>query len=205
MNFIGLVGEAAVGKDTVARYLKEYYRYRRVAYGDEMKYFYGRQKGIQGNRRQVIKVVNLEKNRQELIDYGTHAWRDINPDIWVYALDQRVKRLARFYKELEEQVLLVATDVRFQNELDLIRDKYRGTIVKVTAPLSVRITRMEARGDRWDPSFMGHESERFAREVAADFVIDNGGALVHTTAQIEEVLNSIKSRPRFPNTKKPPK
>jgi dephospho-CoA kinase len=196
MHFIGLVGEAGAGKDTVAKYLAEKRGYRRVAFADEMKLFYGLQKSYRGSRADIIAQVNKNKNREELISYGM-AWRDIDPDTWVKALDRRVQKVLRFYHDVARGLgdlapRFVATDVRFPNELELVRGKYGGVIVKVTAPLEVRIERMRERGDKFDPSFMNHPSEVFAREVEADFVIDNGGALADTVAQIEDLLRKIK-------------
>jgi dephospho-CoA kinase len=197
IHFIGLVGEAGAGKDTVAKYLAEKRGYRRVAFADEMKLFYGLQKGYRGSRKEVIAKVNAEKDRKELIDYGTAAWRDIDPNIWVKALDRRVQKVLRFYHDVARGLggltpRFVATDIRFPNELELVRGKYGGVIVKVTAPLDVRIQRMKKRGDKFDPSFMNHPSERFAQEVEADFVIDNGGDLADTVAQLEDMLRKIK-------------
>lgn len=192
-RFVGLVGHAGSGKDTVAYYLTNAHGYKRLAFAESMKYYYGIQKGYKGTRDEVIAQVNANKNREELISFGM-SWRDIDEDIWVKELDRRVKRVERFYADLGFPLpRFVITDVRFDNELDLIRHKYHGIIIKVSAPLDVRLERMKRRGDVVrDLAFMNHESEQLADKITPDFIVDNSGSLADLACQMADIMQRIR-------------
>lgn len=187
---IGLVGEAAAGKDSVAKFLRDCYHFQRVAFADDMKYFYGVQKGYTGTWEDIVDYVNQNKNREELISYGM-AWRSVDPDIWVKMTGLRIKKLLQMSRLHRKPARVVVTDIRFYNELDLIREHFGGVIVRVTAPVNVRIERMKERGDKWDPSFMEHPSEQFPKHVRADYVIDNGGDFVRTMISLDELMTEL--------------
>lgn len=187
---IGLVGEAAAGKDSVASFLCDCYHFNRVAFADDMKYFYGLQKGYRGNREEIIQQVNRNKNREELISYGM-SWRNVDPNIWVKATGLRIREIVQDCLRNRKPPRVVVTDVRFYNELDLIREHFGGVIVRVTAPVNVRIKRMKERGDKWDPSFMEHPSEVFPRHVRADYTVDNGGDFVSTMLSLDKLMFEI--------------
>lgn len=192
-RFIGLVGHAGAGKDTVADILSRKYGYRKAAFADELKYLYGLKQGFRGTRRKVIKMVNMSKNRDELIEFGMSR-RNEDPDIWVRALDKRIQQLDKFHRDLRAPLpRWVITDIRFENELNLVRNKFHGIIIKVTAPLETRLERMKRRGDIVrDLDFMKHESEQLADKIKPDFTVDNSGSLADLAGQLFDIMHLIR-------------
>lgn len=192
-RFIGLIGHAGSGKDTAAEYLANTHGYRRIAFGDELKYYLGLAKGFRGSRSEIIEQVNTHKVRDELISYGM-AFREMDLDTWVNALDKRIQRVDRFYRELRAPLpKWTITDIRFENELNLVRNKLHGVIIKVTAPLDVRIERMQKRGDQiTDWSFTRHKSETFVDTVKPDYVVDNSGSFEDLARQLSDIMQRIR-------------
>lgn len=80
----------------------------------------------------------------------------VHPDIWVMMTERRISAA------LAEGLNVAVTDVRFENEVALIR-KLGGKLVRITRPgLAVD---------------MSHESERYSAEIQVDGEIVNDGTL----------------------------
>lgn len=117
MKLIGLIGQARVGKDTVADYLCENHLFNRYAFADPMKDML---ESVFGDRfrdgDRETPIWWLGKSPRHLMQtLGTEWGRDcVHPDLWVMLGEQEVK-LA-----VQKQQNLVISDVRFHNEADMI-------------------------------------------------------------------------------------
>jgi len=60
--------------------------------------------------------------------FGTNICRELNDDIWV---DKVANRLERYYKEKDRDLIVIIDDVRFQNELDFILSYSEGYILNI--------------------------------------------------------------------------
>ncbi|WP_296228556.1 deoxynucleotide monophosphate kinase [Ralstonia sp. UBA689] len=126
---IGLAGNAGVGKDTAAGYLRAAHGFRQIAFADPIRamllaalplepkdFEHGRKEeilpGIGKSPRQLMQLLGTEWGR-----YLVH------PEIWVRLAEDKV---------LAEHVALgralVVSDVREENEAAMIR-KHRGVVV----------------------------------------------------------------------------
>jgi len=113
---IGLVGWMRSGKDSVADWLIEHYGYRKLGFATALKAEVAR--GV-GCRPEELNGGPLKgRVRQVLQVWGTEFRRYQDPDYWV--------KMARGHIILQDatarRLPLVFTDVRFQNEIDMLYD-----------------------------------------------------------------------------------
>ena len=115
---IGLAGVSRSGKDTFCEAMSEYlsstrnFKTQRVALADSLK--------------EDLNTLLLEKTgisaftkddgekkliRPLLVCYGTQIMRKINPDYWV----QKIENIIEF--NMENNIISIITDIRFENEL----------------------------------------------------------------------------------------
>ena len=145
-KLVGLTGYAGSGKDTFAKSLRLRGAYERVGFADAVKEMalvldpwiivpsaHGGQHDFellsQVVRRlgwdEAKKIANVRSYLQKL---GTDAVREIiNKDAWVMAAQGKIWPL------ITEGTNVVVTDVRFQNEADLIRS-WGGKVFRVERP-----------------------------------------------------------------------
>lgn len=159
MKIIGLHGLPRSGKDTVAKILIDAYGYERIAFADTLKeataILLGRTliecNGENFDREAVMPEWGFSM-RWFLQRFGTECMRDqISRDFWVKCWVNKVSIRGSFAR-------IVATDVRFANEVAAIRD-LGGAIVEVRRPGLIG---------------SNHISDR---PVICDFHIDNDGSL----------------------------
>lgn len=140
MNIIGLLGFAGSGKGTVGDILDEEFGYQKVAFADSLKdavsiIFGWDRKLLEGDtevsrayreKRDKFWSASLGRDitpRIILQQVGTEAMRDvIGENIWVQSLENKILNL--------ENKNIVITDVRFPNEIDLVR-KLGGKLIRV--------------------------------------------------------------------------
>jgi dephospho-CoA kinase len=188
---IGLVGGAGAGKDTLAEYLFVNYKFARFAFADRMKYYYGLAQGWRGDYTEIINKVNANKDREGLISYGQAYRESYGADVWIVDLFRHINMFFDLFRE--DYYGIVITDIRQQNELNALR--FNGfTIVKVIAPVDVRIERLRERGDKFDPSFLKHHTETFAYTVEADYFVENGGKWINLATQADYIIRDLKHR-----------
>ncbi len=151
-SLIGLTGKKGAGKDEVAKILGEM-GYDRIAFADPLKSM-ARTIGWDGSKEELPPCPHcgMLRGRQLLQVLGTEAVRDhIDQAAWL--------KVAR--RDLEHLDRAVVTDVRFQNEADMIRD------------LGGKIWRVVRSGYEGD----GHSSEREQDLILHDRKIVNDGDL----------------------------
>ena len=170
---IALTGEMRSGKDTVYQILTEFgYRVHRVAFGDMLKTkFHNTFQDIPWDPKPI----------QHYIDYG-QAMRAIDEDVWVKALDERV----RYIKSTQLITPnIVITDVRQPNEFEYAR-KNGFVIVKVEASPQLRVHRMKSLGEEFNPDLFIQPTELHMQTQRVDYVLPN-----HTVDR-EELKTSIE-------------
>ena len=121
---IGLVGKAGSGKDTVFSLLhamvpdKEFVR---LAFGDEVK------KEVADRHEIPVQVIEENKAvfRVILQKWGTDYRRVQHEGYWI----DKVKTQIDFLRDNVDVVVI--TDVRFMNEVDYIKNKCKGVIIRV--------------------------------------------------------------------------
>ncbi len=175
MMKLALFGQMRAGKDTVAELLITKHEFTPFRFGS----------GI----GEIIDTYlpdawKFGKPRYHF-QYIGQMMRRLDKDVWInYTLNQ---------VETTGAEKVVITDGRQLNEVKRLREEGY-FIVKVVASEAVRIERIKAAGDAYDPSALKHETELQAAQIEADFEITNEGTLEELAEQIEIMLQVAKER-----------
>ena len=140
---IGITGKKQVGKSTVSKYLQKFYNFTELNFADSLK------KGLKEIFNLTDEQLNGTKKEQNIEKYGccprelmqwfgTDIIRNqfsekfpLSPPIWVDNTEMQIIKL------IEQKKNIVISDIRFQNEADLIK-KYGGIIIKIKSDYSIK-------------------------------------------------------------------
>jgi dephospho-CoA kinase len=167
---IALAGKMRSGKDTVADYLGEKYKFKAFAFGNGIK--------------QVCSMLDLEptdgrKPRALYQDIGQYV-RKYDPNVWVSYLFKRINQLA-------PETNIVVTDVRQPNEVKSLRE--RGfVIIKVDADEELRLVRARSKGDNFTLEDLNHETETAVDTLDVDFTLFNNLGYVDLYQTVDFVV-----------------
>jgi dephospho-CoA kinase len=172
MEIIGLLGHAGTGKNYVAenilpKILKpkntvviafaDHFKVDAIIkYGADYNKVYGQKDFL---TRKLLQKVGTEEGRNV---YGENIW--INAvDTWIKVLNSR--GVERF----------IISDCRFKNEVDWIRSKKNGKVIKINAPNRFKDRLIKETDNNTDQinKIKSHPSELQIDECSYDFVIDN--------------------------------
>lgn len=189
---IALTGKMRAGKDTVFRIINETLNEKvyaendldsrdvsiaKFAFGDSLKYY-----------AQAIfpeKFVEGKKPRALLQGFG-QGLRELNPDVWIQHVDRKIKK----HDKHRDLTISIITDLRQPNEYEYC--KTNGFyIIKVVAPDEVRMARMTASGDAFNPEDVTHDTESYVDGYRADFTINNNVSLPILETNVSNVVKDI--------------
>jgi len=147
-RIFGLTGKMRSGKDSFFSIVSERMPAIRLAYADELKAECADLCGV------TVDEINDQKAhyRPLLQWWGTEHRRGQDPLYWLKRMDAKLD-------SLPENAVAFVTDVRFENEAELIRNR-GGEIIRV-----VRSNPPEANG------LVGHASETELESIVADYTI----------------------------------
>jgi len=219
MNTIGILGNIGSGKNTVAQYLATkgciptsfagpikdlctsvFGWDRELLEGetDESREF---REGIDLYWSKKLNISNFTP-RLALQLIGTDVMRDhFNQDIWLNSLEYRVKKLHN------QNECVVISDVRFKNELDLIK-RVGGTTILVQRdekPEWYDIALAANNGDAVAKHIMSrdfkdvHSSEYDWIGADIDFTVNNNGTLEELYANLDVLLDKLPQKPQIFN------
>lgn len=166
---IAIIGKMGAGKSTVANGLLNdpAVRYDHVA--------------IAGKLKEIAVELfgpGADKSRYYLQGLGQYV-RSLEEDAWIdIAIDQVIKWSPA-----------VIDDVRYPNEYDKLKAECGAIIVRVEAPLEVRIERLKANGKWGGKEALEHESETALDHLPADYTIINDGT--STPNHIQNLIRNI--------------
>lgn len=153
-RLIGLCGEKLAGKDTVFGIIQRFHPdAMRVAFADALKLEVAMACGVSVSRIEE----NKNTFRPVLQWWGTEFRRDLFSS--TYWLD---RARATIQHGLDENRLVVITDVRFQNEADFVRE-HGGKVWKVVRENNTNTDK--------------HPSETELASIGADYYVFNNGSL----------------------------
>jgi len=187
-NIIGIAGKKRSGKDTVGKILIEKYGYEKLYFAEEVyngvytlnpiidySYNYDEYSSVKITPIRLQEIIDecgweyskerYDEVRRLLQTFGTEAGRNIHGfDCWVNIVKNKIDPNKKY----------VITDVRFDNEVEMIRKKY-GCILQV-----------ERDGLN---NFDGHSSEQGVEYF--DYKIKNNGTLEELEKEIEVFLSTV--------------
>lgn len=179
---ICLIGEAGAGKTTVAELLVKRFGFERRSFAEPLKV-----------------MLDTQTDRHRLQEFGTDIVRAYEPDAWVrlflWLLEQRRSTVAS--RRLANDgypgpSAYCVDDTRFLNEvMALVQDDW--VVVRVAAPVEVRIDRLKRNGKLQDESQLHHSSELELRGYPTRYVITNDGDPDELLEDVEAVVNAVRS------------
>jgi hypothetical protein len=183
---IGLTGRARSGKTTAAEHLVGTYLLEHYAFADPLRdglmaIFNLDPSDFEGDRKEQPLAWLDSSPRQLMQSMGTEWARNtIHPDVWVKLAEQNLDYMT---KALGAVLGFVVSDVRFENEADLIRRR-GGTIV--------HISRADAQ------AVNPHVSEAGVTGNKDDLLMFNNGTVEEFLRSLDEVFLMIRERQQQP-------
>lgn len=182
---IGLFAKMRSGKDEVFKILDRMgFDVERVAFGDVMKEsFYERFPHIPKDPKPI-----------DLLQKYGQAMREIDPDVWVRPTMNRKQLKADILAQAGLMVpSFVFTDIRQPNEYQAVKDS-GAFMVKIEAPLELRVKRMLELGETVTPEVLEAPTERYIDTFESDFVIYNDGTIENLEKQVIEMIYKIQEK-----------
>lgn len=167
---IGLAGLAGSGKDTVAEHLKQ----PTYAFAQPMKeacriMFGWSDRHLHGDLKEKIDMTYGISPRQAFQTLGTEWGRElINPKLWLIIAERHIKQHRN----------LVITDVRFDNEAELIQ-KHGGIVINIVRPDAMTVN--------------SHKSESGLNPSLINHHIHNNGSLIDLYRKVDQLFKVLES------------
>lgn len=183
---IGLTGRARSGKSTAAEHLVGTYLLEHYAFADPLRdglmaIFNLDPTDFEGDRKEQPLAWLERSPRQLMQSMGTEWARNtVHPDVWVKLAEQNLDYMT---KALGAVLGFVVSDVRFENEADLIRRR-GGTII--------HICRADAQ------AVNPHVSEAGVVGNKDDLLMFNNGTVEEFLRSLDEVFLMIRERQQQP-------
>ena len=179
---IGVLGRKGSGKDTISDYIIQKFNFEKMIIAEPLKnackeLFNFSDEQLYGDLKETVDPQWEVSPRKVLQWLGTDVFRnrigELNPEIgnnfWVNLL--KVRYLQKLSKN--KNIKIVVSDVRFQNEIDIIH-KLGGKVIKLTRP---SINNADA-----------HESEKNIDTLKGDYDILNDSSLEELYKKVEEIF-----------------
>lgn len=188
-QIIGITGNKQNGKDTLGNYLIEKHGYIRVAFADAIKdmlkpTFGFTDEQLNGSLKEIIDPFWNVSPRKVLQYVGTELFRDnisnllpqVESNFWVFIVKKKIFDILK----INSQAKIVITDIRYQNELDLINE----IIIYLKSGTTIRIERPFIKND----SVLNHSSEINIEKLNVQLTIINNSSIEHLQSCIDSIF-----------------
>lgn len=177
---LGLVGEIASGKDTMADYLKKKYNSETVSFSTPI--------------RKILDILHLPQTRENMVKIGAEMRNAFDKTIWGKVIAEEC--------EENSSHLITLPNVRIENDIIYLQKMGNFFLININASPEIRYQRLIQRGqnpdDRtktWEQFIQDGElaTEITIREVAklAQYQLDNNGNFEDFYKQIDELMEKI--------------
>lgn len=179
---LGLTGEKAGGKGTIAAYCREKYGASSYRFSDVLF--------------DILRILDVEPSRQHLITLSGSVRRDFGETILARALAKKVA------EDVHE--LVVVDGIRRLGDIETLRTFPEFHLVHVTADVKLRYERSKQRGEKIGDStqtfeqFVAEEdaeTEKTIRDTAAlaETRITNGGTILELHRSIDTLMYDLRA------------
>lgn len=185
MHLIGIHGPAEVGKDSVGRYLCREHGYIRQAFADPVK----------RTAQQMFRLTDDETWKDELKQQVNEFWGITHREMFqkvgteagreIFGEDLWIRNWLKFYEEHKDVTNIVVTDVRFDNEADIIRE-LGGVVWHVSSSRPTALSRQAQQ----------HASEKGIKFKPGDFRVANDSSFAALYAKIDQLLGCLQDMGR---------
>jgi len=185
MKLVGLLGTKGVGKDTVADYMVSHYNAEKRAFASPIKeacaiLFQLPLTTFEGEDKEVCDAHHGLSPRQMMQLVGTDFFRDkVRQDFWI-------DHFKKWYAARDPSRPVVVTDVRFQNEVD---------VIKALGGVVVRILRPHEGSGRHTMADLHITEQGVAVVQGVDATIANDGSLEELYQSAQRVVRLIPPAP----------
>jgi len=179
---IGVLGKKNSGKDTVADYLVQYHKFKKISFAEPVKeicklMFGFNHDQLYGNEKEAISEKFGFSPRMAMQTIGTDLFRNdivkylpsIEDKCWIYAVKNKIDNI----RNEDTYQHIVISDVRFQNELNFVH-QLNGKIIK--------LIRGESKNDF-------HSSEDIDSVVGYDTLIINDYSFDDLYKEIDVIMD----------------
>lgn len=179
---LGLTGEKAGGKGTVAAYCREKHSASSYRFSDVLF--------------EILRLLDVEPSRQNLVALSVSVRRDFSETILARALAKKVAE--------DDHELVVVDGIRRLGDIETLRTLPGFRLVYVTADVQKRYERSRTRGEKAGDStqtleqFIAEESaetESSIRDTAAlaTTTITNNGTFEELYDSVQKIITSLSS------------
>lgn len=179
---IGLTGRARSGKTTAAEYLGGTFMLEHYAFADPLRHglmaiFNLDASDFEGERKEQPLAWLPHSPRQLMQSMGTEWARDtIHPDVWVMLAEQNLDYITA---ALGAVIGFVVSDIRFENEADLIRRR-GGTVIHINRRNAEPVN--------------AHVSETGVKANDNDLYVRNDGTVEEFLRSLDETFRCLRER-----------
>jgi dephospho-CoA kinase len=178
---LGLVGEIASGKDTVADYLKKHYGSSTISFSQPL--------------REIIEILYLPINRQNMANAGIALRQYFGQDLLSKVIAEKVKR--------EKTNLVTLPNVRLASDLDYLKKEPGFMLVFLDTTAKIRFERLKKRSQNEDDktktwtqfqkdSQLSTETQIRKLAKNCQLKLDNNGTKQELYRQIDLLANGLK-------------
>ncbi|OQA35950.1 MAG: hypothetical protein BWY53_00660 [Parcubacteria group bacterium ADurb.Bin326] len=178
---LGLVGEIAAGKDTVALYLKKKYKSETVSFSQPL--------------RDMLDLIGLEQSRINLSNLGKILRKQFGQDILSRAIAVKVSA--------SKAPVVTLPNVRLEEDIIWLKKMPGFYLVHIDTDSKARFERLRQRRQNVDDATKTWAqfqkdaklyTERHIRELfpKCKYKLDNNGSLKSLHQQIDEMMKKIK-------------
>jgi len=184
---LALCGKLRSGKDTVAAHLCGSYGFWEYSFATALK----------DVAKRLYPTKFNSKPRALLQQLG--EWLcEFDPDIFIDATFQKIHNDRQW---LDGITRIVITDLRKTYEYERLRAE-GFTIIRVNAPLELRLQRALEAGDNFTLDDLNHPTETAVDGFDVDYEVTNDGSLDHLWSQVDEIMadmgvEPMRERPKF--------
>ncbi|HQA64021.1 MAG TPA: AAA family ATPase [bacterium] len=180
---LGLVGEIASGKDTVAAYLEKKYHSRTISFSQPL--------------RDILTVINLPQTRKNMAWLGNDLRRRFGQDILAKAITNQVEKATA--------PIVCLPNIRLPQDITQLKTLPGFWLIHVDTEPEIRYRRLIRRTQNPDDQtktwaqFLRDAqlpTETKIRKLAkqASWRLDNNGSAANLKKQIDEMMKGIKSQ-----------
>ncbi|OGY49736.1 MAG: hypothetical protein A3B89_02285 [Candidatus Buchananbacteria bacterium RIFCSPHIGHO2_02_FULL_40_13] len=177
---LGLVGEIASGKDTVANYLAVKYHSQTISFSEPL--------------RQILNILGLPQNRQNLVWLGVDLGARFGQDILAKVITNMV--------QASQTQIICLPNVRLESDIIFLENLPGFYLIGIETDQVLRYQRLVLREQNTDDQTKSWEEfladSQLPTEIAigemarrATFNIDNNGELAELYGQVEHIMASI--------------
>ncbi len=178
---LGLVGEIAAGKDTVAAYLAKHYHSETISFSQPL--------------REICDLLLLEQSRQNMVWLGHDLRQRFGGDILARAITKQVAE--------SSAKMICLPNVRLDLDIKYLKKMPGFVLAGITADEKTRFKRLKTRGQNTDDKTKTWSqfkkdallpTEASIRKIinTAKYQLDNNGSLKDLYTQVDKIIKDLK-------------